>query len=164
MPPSPKWVTYDFNYKGVALRCGREKKEKYDETYPLYLAISDSADPPDNLARHNRAGIKILEHCKIPMLPYDVDYRGGDYVMTWEEALKPPRNEIETGYQVKVEFREDMIYARIRPGGDWTEDEWEDVDEDGDEDEDEGEDSDDDPYTKTVVVPYDPVKSARIMN
>jgi hypothetical protein len=44
------------------------------------------------------------------MLLYDVDLRSGDYIVTWQETLSPPRMVAYTDYQIGVEFHEHMIY------------------------------------------------------
>jgi hypothetical protein len=44
------------------------------------------------------------------MLLYDVDLRSGDYIVTWQATLSPPRMVAYTDYQVGVEFHEHMIY------------------------------------------------------
>ena len=139
MPPSPEWEEHDFDYKGTALRHVKNGEEEYKDTYPLYFAISDASKPRWDLARNG--GSQIFRIGRINMLPYDIDYRGGDYVVTWEQALSPPRQQIESTYQTRVEFRDSVIYFRTRPN-----------------------DDQDPAYTKTIVVPYGRSPNARLLN
>ena len=102
-------MKYGVSYKGSEPRHASEN-EKCRRTYPLYLAIADSANPPQSLVGYHRRGTKILEHTKVSMLLYDVDLRSGDYIVTWQETLSPPRMVAYIDYQIGVEFHEHMIY------------------------------------------------------